>query len=196
MPVEPIGAIAAAAAVQARHVQSIKKADAAWSAYASAHGLAYQAPRGWFRKEWPRADGKLDGVTIAIEAAIYPTHWDYSTALVAIPSAPLTGTLELTREGFHASVAKLFGADDLVLGDDAFDRAFFVRAANEATARKLLTPAVRAEILALQLDRLVYDDGATKAGTPMVVAELVGIVDKSEILDRALRLVAGLARVS
>ena len=191
-----MGVIAAAAAVEASRNRAIRRADGAWGAYARARAMSHQPSRGWVRREWPRVDGSRDGVTVAIEVASHITQLDYSTALVAIPPVPLKGNLELTREGLSSRVAKLLGAADLLLGDDAFDRAFVVKTSDEATARALLTPHARAEILALKIDRLVYDDGAEDDRAAMVVAEIVGIVDEVDTLDRALQLVVALARGS
>jgi hypothetical protein len=194
MAIETVAVLAAAAAVEAARNRGIRKADEAWSAYAKSHAMTHEPARGWVRREWPRVEGTLGGVTVAIEVAAHLTQLGYSTALVALPKAPRRGNLELTREGLSSKVTKLFGAQDLVLGDDAFDRAFVVKATSEPFARELLTPNVRAELLALDVSRLACDDaGDDDASVAMVVAEIVGIVDQNDTLDRGLRLVAELA---
>lgn len=43
------------------------------------------------------------------------------------------------REGFFSGIAKLFGAQDIVVGDDAFDEAFVVKSNDEAGAARLLS---------------------------------------------------------
>jgi hypothetical protein len=193
MAIETAAVIAAVAAVEATRNRGIRKADEAWGAYAKSHAMTHEPARGWVRREWPRVEGTLGGVTVAIEVATHLTQLGYSTALVALPKAPRPGDLELTREGLAAQVTKLFGAQDLVLGDDAFDRAFVVKASSEPFARELLTPQVRAELLALGVSRLAYDAAAGDDSVAMVVAEIVGIVDQNDTLDRGLRLVAELA---
>ena len=171
----------------------MRKADAAWRAYASSHAMQYQPPRGWLHPEWPRAEGSLEGVAVAIEVAIHVTHLDYSTACVAGMNGPAKGDLEVSREGFSSKVARLWGAQDLVVGDDPFDRAFVVKATPTALAAELLAADVRAEMLALRADRLTYGNGE-HGQRGLVVVEFMGVVEDAGVLDRGLRLVAGLAR--
>jgi hypothetical protein len=48
------------------------------------------------------------------------------------------------RRGFFSDVAKLFGMQDIEIGDEAFDRGFIVKATDEAKIRQLLSnPRVR-----------------------------------------------------
>jgi hypothetical protein len=190
MAIELVAVAAATVANEARRNRAIQKAEAAWAPYAAAHGMTFEAARGWIRREWPRVEGTLGGAQVAIEMAVHATDWDYSTACVAATKAAPKGHLELTREGIASRVAHLFGAQDIIVGDEAFDAAYVVKASPEPLALQLLTTAVRAELAALDVSRLTYGEGSVGG---LVVAEILGIVQSRDVLDRTLRLVAELA---
>ncbi len=181
----------AAAAARAR---AIAQADRAWGPYARSRGMAHRPGReGWAHTTMPRVDGVIDDVPVALELVIGTS--DYQTVALAAPTVPLVGHVEVTREGLVASLAKAFGAQDVVLGDDPFDRAFLVKSAPPDVARQLLVDEVRAEMLALPTTRLAYDDGSEHAHPALVVFAVGALVESPGILDRMLRLVATLARV-
>ena len=148
---------------------------------------------GWAHRQWPRVDGTRDGLTVAIDGAVHPTNVDYSTAFIAVPTAPWTGNLSVTREGIVAKFATLLGAQDLVLGDEAFDRAFVVKATGAPAVREVLGADARREMLDLGVERLVYDDGREDGHNAMLVLEIDGVVETFEKLDRALQLVTKIA---
>ena len=66
---------------------------------------------------------------------------------VALP-APVP--LRLSPEHAPAKLLKFFGAGDVQVGDDDFDRAFVVRAPSSAAAGRLLGPDVRRALLELR----------------------------------------------
>ena len=61
------------------------------------------------------------------------------------------GVLKILPEGFGSRIAKLFGAQDLRLGDDDFDRRFVVKANPESLARRLFSAERRPRVLAVAL---------------------------------------------
>lgn len=63
---------------------------------------------------------------------------------------PAPAPLRLSPQHAPAGLLKFFGAADVQVGDDAFDRAFVVRAPSAAAARGLLIPDVRRALLDLR----------------------------------------------
>jgi hypothetical protein len=188
-----IGPMVAAAAAQAC-ARAIAKADRSWPSYALERGMTHRPGRqGWAHVEMPRLDGVFEDVRVAVEIA--QGTGDYETIALAGIAAPLPGHLEVTREGLVAKLSKAFGAQDVVLGDDAFDRAFLVKSAPADIAHALLPPEVRSEMLALPTTRLAYDDGSEHSQLALVVFALGAVVESPGVLDRMLRVVTTLARV-
>jgi len=156
--------------------------------------MTYRAGRiGWAYVDWPRVDGHVDGVPVAIELMEHDGDV-HATAVIATLQAPLRGHLEVTREGMLTSLLKLFGAQDIAMGDAPFDAAFRVTASSEDLARTLLTPAARAEMLKLSCRWLAYDDGSEHGHAPMVLFEMSGVIEWDDILNRMLALVVTLSQ--
>lgn len=126
-----------------------------WSEWARIRGLALSG-------SYPMVElaGTLHGLGVQMVTHRYVhrsrrgRRVSYKHEVIATPHLPL-GDLTLSREGFFASIGKVFGGQDIVTGDPAFDAAFVVRSANEPAARAVLTPAVRAALLDAQ--RLLGD---------------------------------------
>ncbi len=57
------------------------------------------------------------------------------------------GLLRIVPEGFFASLRKAFGAEDIELGDAAFDRAFLVQGSPASWVREVLDEASRGRLL-------------------------------------------------
>jgi hypothetical protein len=188
-----MGVAGAAGAVAAR-LQAMREADAAWEEYARLRGMQFRPGRvGWAHGEWPRVDGVIDRLPIAFELG--SGDWGVNTVFLGAPLAPIHGNLEITREGFAAKIAKVFGAQDVVLGDEAFDGAYLVKAAPEIVARAVLADGLRRDLLAVGASRLAYDDGSHHQRGAMVVLEVPGVVAEPTWLDRLLGMVVDVARV-
>lgn len=133
----------------------------------------------------PRVDAMLDGISVALELTDV-----LATAAIAIPPHPLAGNVHVTWEGPVSKIAKLFGAQDITLGDPDFDPKFMVKATNPDVARNLLTPAIRSQMLAVGVTELAYDDATTHAHVPMAVVfsrrweRPAGLIDESRDGDR------------
>ena len=188
-------ATAAAIGAQAAALRkTLDTAHAFWAPYAEARGMRYtQGRSGWARMQWPRVDGAVDRIPVALEAGTVRTA--HGTFALAVPPAPVRGHLEATRQGWMSRLAVLLGAQDVSVGDPAFDEAFVVKATDEALALELLTPTVRAEMAALGVERLAYDDGSEHAQQPLVLLEVPALVTDAPGLDRLLRTVAEVASV-
>jgi hypothetical protein len=166
----------------------------AWAPYAQARGLRHSPGRtGWAHEQWPRLDGVVENIQVAFE--LVERAQGFNSAAIAVPPAALEGHVEVTREGVLAKITKLFGAQDIVLGREAFDRAFLVRGTSKDTVSAVLRSAVQDEMLAIGVVRLAYDDGSEHQHVPTVVLELPQIVTDWTWLDRALALVVDIARV-
>ena len=76
--------------------------------------------------------------------------WPYETELLARPPLSRNADLEVYPEGPFTELRRIFGGKDLELGDRFFDRAYWVRAKDERVARRLLTPTLRAQLLAIR----------------------------------------------
>jgi len=57
------------------------------------------------------------------------------------------GTLHILPEGFGQSFLKMFGAQDLEIGDAAFDASFVIKATPESLARTLFSPDRRLSVI-------------------------------------------------
>lgn len=106
------------------------------------------------------------------------------------------GTLRLAPEGFWTGVRKLFGAQDLRLGNAAFDERFLIQGAPEAWVRGALTPELQGEIRALadSLGVLRVPGGvrieAVPSGVTVACARNLAPTqaDLEEFVDRAVRI--------
>ena len=188
-----VAGVAAAAGAAAAMRQAILTADAAWEPYARARDMHHSAGRiGWAHAQWPRVDGVFEGVAVALE--LVGRSGGYHTGALAVPIAAVQGNVEVTREGVIAKISKVFGAQDIIIGDDAFDRAFLVKSTSEAAVRALLSARVRSEMLELGVDRVIYDDGSEHEHVPMVLFEIPVILTEPQLLDRALRAAVEIAQ--
>jgi hypothetical protein len=184
------GIVAAAAAVAARR-QRILDASASLSWYAGFRGMRFTDPvLGWAHEVSPRVDGVVDGVPVSLQLG---TDAFYTVAL-ALPVGALRGNLEVTREGVVAKLTKLFGAQDIQLGDPRFDPRYLVQATADSFPHTVLTDSIRAELLALDAESLSYDDGTQQGHRPIVALALPGVRHAAETLDAALRLVVEVAQ--
>jgi hypothetical protein len=173
--------------------QAILTADAAWEPYARTRGMDYSAGRiGWAHTQWPRVDGVIEGIAVALE--LVGRLGGYHTGALAVPIAAVQGNVEVTREGAIAKISKAFGAQDITIGDETFDRAFLVKATSEAAVRAVLSALVRSAMLEMGADRVIYDDGSEHKHVPMVLFEIPVILTEPRLLDRALRAAVEIAQ--
>lgn len=57
------------------------------------------------------------------------------------------GSLHILKDGFGQSFLKLFGAQDLLIGDAAFDKDYVIKASPPALATRLFSPERRAAVI-------------------------------------------------
>jgi hypothetical protein len=186
------GVIVAVQAAAAARRRAIQAADSAWQPYAQARGMHHVVGRaGWAHTQLPRVEGVLEGISVALELVATSA---YHTAALALPATVVPGNVEVIREGLMQKLSKAFGAQDIVVGDEAFDRAFLVQATSAATARAVLSPDVCRAILEIGACRVAYDDGTEQGHVAMVFLEVPSVLTDSHQLDRALRTAVAIAR--
>jgi hypothetical protein len=174
-----MGASAAAGVIVA---QAIERANDRWGEYAATKGYAIRPGHtGWARVVNPLVQGKIDGLAFTIE---YVAEGDVTLAL-ATPVAHHEGNVECTPEGLGAKFAKLFGAQDIVVGHPAFDKKYIVKASREDTAKTILDGPSCDCLMALDVSRFAYDDGAKSGGKAkgLVLVERIGLQTDPETLD-------------
>jgi hypothetical protein len=188
-------AFVAAAAISGVVQDIARTTNQAWGAFAAARGLHYSpGVGGWMGMQAnARIDGTLDGVRFAV--TLYPDHRTgyFGTAVLAFPSQPLPGHLDVTRAGVLLRLAAHLSADEVSFQDPAFSESFVVKATHPATAHRLLSPGARAELVALGAVFLGYDDGSEAQHATHLLLELSGVVAREDILERSIRLATRLA---
>ena len=137
-----IAGIVLAAMAGMRRVQRIQ---AAWGAAARQLSLAHSGS-GWTT---PQLNGSIGGLVIRVD--VYSTggkNKTYYTRYRAI--FPNKGTaIRLKRQTGLSRVTKFFGAEDVEIGDFAFDDAFMIKAGSENRAAQYLTLPRRTLLLKL-----------------------------------------------
>ncbi len=160
---------------------------AAWAPFATANNLELDLHRSVMR-------GRYGGAEIEIEAVII--NGRFWTEFRIKFDRPLGLSLSLTREGSLAGVGKLLGAQDIQIGDPAFDAAFLVKGRPEAAVRALLTPEVRGRLLEVQRDakHLVVKDDLLLAQVDWLVSEASHLESGLRMVTQAAAALAGTAQ--
>jgi len=170
----------------------IAEIDAAWGPYAHARAMVHRPGFvGWAGAQAPRIEAVVDRVPVALE--MVSRAFDFVTVAFATPAVPLREHLEVTPEP-SGLLGRFFCADDFRVGDEAFDRAYYIRTTAPSLARMLLSPEARAEILGLGCRHIAYDGGGAGELQPLVMLELSAPALEGETLDRLVRLAVLLAR--
>lgn len=186
------GALIAGAAAAA-HREAIKTADAAWAPYANARKLRHRPGNPDADDPIdPRVDGDLDGVSIAFKLGSFSGDWGVTA--VSVPLAPLKLNVAVSHEGLLEKIGKIFGAKDLHLEDAAFDPKYLVRVSDDAEGKRLLDASTRAEMLALGVSTLTYQDGSIDEQSPIVMVGIPRVLTTFDELDRMAKLLGSLAR--
>lgn len=123
----------------ARHQRA--RRDEAWASLARERGLHFE-PGTWLKPG--RIHGEAQGVPVQIRNVTRGSG--KSQQLYTVAEARLPGSLPeglaLGREGFDTKVAKLFGGQDIQVGDPLVDEALRVRGRSETEIRQALAGEV------------------------------------------------------
>lgn len=105
-----------------------------------------------------------------------------------------TGTrLRVRPQGFFFGLRSMFGAEDLQIGDPAFDPEFQIESVSVQEARRILTPQAKRSLIALRSQDVTYDVAVAKVTVqvrrclPGDLGGLVSFVDLAVVLLGACR---------
>lgn len=118
-----------------------------WRDVAAELGLSIQVGGGLSR---PVVTGNIGGLPVHIDTYVQRSgnsSTTYTRYRVAYPH--LGFDLQLKRQGTFAAIVKMFGAQDVEVGDRLFDEAFVVKTNDPRRLRELMTPSVRTGLLRL-----------------------------------------------
>lgn len=136
-----------------------RRAETAWSQAAADLGLQY-TPSGFGTRR--QMDGVIDGHVVVVDVVVRGSGKNQSryTRFRVRYSNKLPLRMRLSRQGFFSGVVKLFGAQDLEVGEAAFDDQVVIKGDDPHRIAAYLTPARRSLILrALESYRgIVIDD--------------------------------------
>ena len=112
-----------------------KKTNLAWSDAARTLGLSYR-PGGFMQSR--RIDGQLNGLRVVVDTFTRSSgkhSTSYTRYRISFPRSLGLG-LQLKREGVLSTVTKIFGAQDLQVGDASFDNAMLVKGHDARAVRE------------------------------------------------------------
>jgi DNA-directed RNA polymerase subunit RPC12/RpoP len=127
------------------HLQ--KKAHTrSWGEFAAQAGLTIK-PGGWFTN--PTVTGNYKGNNVYLYTYTQGSGKNKTTYTSMVVYLPFTAIahIRITREGFLSKITKAFGAQDIQVGDPAFDAAYIIKSDTPACVPHLLTPQVRGYML-------------------------------------------------
>ena len=163
-----------------------RRVDAIWSEAAATLGLGFQ-PSGLFQRR--RIAGTASGLHITLDTYARRSgkqRHTYTRLEVGFPVSLGLG-LRLTRSGFVSVVARIFGAQDIEVGDGGFDGVAVVKGVDAQKGRAFLTPARRARIYRLlsNFTDASIDDHAIhwqQRGVMTDLEHMVGVVRRFKIV--------------
>jgi hypothetical protein len=123
---------------------------------------------------------KIDGHLARIE---FRSGKDPFTSVQVGLHPPSPGTFKVLEEGFGQSILKMFGSQDLVIGDSAFDDQYVVKATPESLAYRIFSPERRKDVVASVRRIAGYSHPTIDlSGDTLDVRVRVGLSQADEIL--------------
>lgn len=123
---------------------------AAWAWFCSQHGFTFTPQSGSLFSFRPaRIDGRVGTVQFSIDTFTV-SNGKSSTTYTRLRSAAMQGMpldARVYRETVFGALGDLLGAQDVPVGDPAFDKAFVVKATREDLVRQWLDAPLRAALL-------------------------------------------------
>jgi hypothetical protein len=118
-----------------------------WRRVAQHLGLSVEVRSGWSR---PTISGTLNGLPVRIDTYTQRSGNSSTTyTRYQVRYKPLGFNFRLKREGGLSFIGKLFGIEDVQVGDPVFDGAFKIKTSNQARLLEVLTPSVRSGLFRL-----------------------------------------------
>lgn len=130
---------------------------------------------GFFYTE-PRASGQMRGKRVQLfpfSTGSGKSRTQWCAVSAAVPNGTAL-TFQLRQQGWGSKFMELFGAREIQVGDDAFDRAWFIQTNQPEFFREALLPELREKISAV-----VRAPGATPRGVEFKLEN--GVVRYAEI---------------
>ena len=97
---------------------------------------------------------KMIFIQAAPKVNLFLTHFE-----VSLPN-PSQLKFKIYREGIIQKLTKLFGTQDIIFNDRAFDKKYIIEGNDEARVKEIITPNIRADIIELG-EILMILDGET-----------------------------------
>jgi hypothetical protein len=118
----------------------------AWGGFARKAGLTLD-PGGWFRA--PTVSGAYGGFNVYLYTYTQGSGKNKTTYTSMIVYLPKQTNIHLrvTREGFLSKITKAFGAQDIQLGDPAFDAAYIIKSDTPPFVPEVLDSQIRGAML-------------------------------------------------
>jgi hypothetical protein len=126
-------------AMAAAHSRAV---GASWES--AAHQLGLTAKAGGFLTR-PTLAGRIGAIDVHVRVVTRSKNNPYTVYAVRYPQR--TRPFRLSREHVFSGFSKLFGAEDVVVGDHRFDSSFMVKADDPDALALYLTPSRRVELL-------------------------------------------------
>lgn len=132
------------AVLAAYGVRQANAARAAWQQFAQENGLTLTGtyPMVAFHGAW--RDVHVRCVTHVHRGHKGHRHYRHE---LSVQIAADVGDLSLSREGMLDKLGKVFGGQDIQVGESTFDSTFLVRGSSESRVRELLGPTVRQALI-------------------------------------------------
>jgi hypothetical protein len=88
------------------------------------------------------------------------------------------------RKGLLSGLGKLFGMQDIIIGDEAFDRAFVIKGNDVAKVKELFADARVRELLSAQPDAhlAIADFDGVPGGVDELLFRIPGLLDRVDLL--------------
>lgn len=156
-----------------------------WADFAQARQLS-MTPGRFFPFRANVISGAVENVPVQLDHYVV-SHGKSSTSYTRVVGRaiePMPFTLRVYVESVFSSLGKVLGAQDVQLGDPAFDERFMVKADNEAMARSLLDTELRRALTAFESGSLSFDYRAGAVSLTWVARE-----ENPAVLDAAIRVV-------
>lgn len=177
--------IVATAVVFARRQRA--RVYAAWNALAVRLGGAFVPASGsWWRRQSGRVEATIGEVVVTLDHYTVSHGKSSTTYSRTRVETPCRHRLTVYRESVFSGIGKVFGMQDLLVGDSAYDDRFVIKSDDEAWARKALNKVLRRAHLDAPKLKLEVKDGR-------VETVQVGFDNDVDSLERRMRLTAALA---
>jgi hypothetical protein len=185
MPILGIGLLAVgtiAVGVYSLAKAQKEKQQQAWSSAAEELGAQFTPEVGeWYQSKTMQLNAQLDNIQVLVDHYTV-SHGKSSTTytrLKALASSPIELHLHIYEEGFFSTLGKAFGTQDVIIGAQAFDDKFIVKASDEEFCRAWMNNDIQTKLLEVSEYSFLlkkYQVVVTKVGIETNPQKLVGAI--------------------